>query len=198
METYLSYLTSHQSSQIALTCAILALYWLIGRLIYPKLKESAEDGNFKPEVSGRAKTAVRLIMALTSALLIFLIWGIKFSNILLFSTTMLTLMGEALFAQWSLLSNVTAYFVLLLHPSIKRGNFVRVLDFDNYVEGYVSELSLFNTKLITDSREQLIYPNNLMLSRPIVVNPREKWNPIGKVCPIEAGYPKKEPDIDEP
>ena len=104
MEKYLSFLSSHQSSQIALTCAILALYWLIGRLIYPKLKESAEDGNFKPEVSGRAKTAVRLILALTSALLIFLIWGIKFSNILLFSTTMLTLMGVALFAQWSLLS----------------------------------------------------------------------------------------------
>ena len=34
---------------------------------------------------------------------------------------------------------------------------------DNYAEGHVSELNRFSTKLITESREVIIYPNNLVL-----------------------------------
>jgi hypothetical protein len=67
-----------------------------------------------------------------------LTWGIEFDSVFLFASTTLTLLGVALFASWSLLSNVAAYFVILLHPSFRRGTFVRVIDFDNYAEGYIS------------------------------------------------------------
>lgn len=94
---------------------------------------------------------------------------------------MLTLLGVALFAQWSIISNIAAYFVLLLHPSIRRGNYIRVMDMDNFIEGYVAELSLFNTKMITENREAIVYPNNLLVSRPIVVNPRIRFGSQGKI-----------------
>ena len=69
---------------------------------------------------------------------------------------------------------------MLFHNSFRRGNFVRVIDIDNYIEGYISEVNLFNTKLITEDREVVIFPNNLLLTRPTIINPRNKWQVIGK------------------
>ncbi len=95
-----------------------------------------------------------------------------------------------MFAAWSVLSNITAFFILLAHSSFKRGTFVRVIDGDNYVEGYISEINLFNTKLISESREVVIYPNNLLLSRPLVVNPRQKLDTVGKLVPKQEAQSK--------
>jgi hypothetical protein len=66
-----------------------------------------------------------------------------------------------------------------------------VIDGDNYVEGYISEINLFSTKLISESREVIIYPNNLLLTRPMLVNPRDRLNGIGKVL----GQVKKEDGV---
>ena len=169
----------HILSSAVLLVGLLA----VDRVISPKLEQSVDDGNFKPRSASRAIYLARLISITVFVLVNTLIWGIKISSLLVFSTTMLTLLGVALFAQWSIISNVTAFFILLTHPSIKRGNYIRVLDMDNYVEGYVSELNLFSATLITENREVLIYPNNLLLSRPMMVNPRSRWAGIGKVLP---------------
>ena len=100
--------------------------------------------------------------------------------LLVISTSLITLTGVAFFASWSLLTNITAYFLLLFQMSFRRGNFIRVLDADNYVEGFITEINLFNTKLITEDREIIVYPNNLILTRPSIINPRAKWKTVGK------------------
>ena len=87
----------------------------------------------------------------------------------------------ALFASWSLLSNVTAYFVISFNPAFVRGNFLQVIDLDNYIEGYIAEVNLFHTKLITERRETILYPNNLLLMKPCQVNPRDRLDVIGKI-----------------
>ncbi|WP_156490117.1 mechanosensitive ion channel domain-containing protein, partial [Oleiphilus sp. HI0086] len=76
---------------------------------------------------------------------------------------------------------ITSFFILLVQKSFRRGNFVRVIDGDNYVEGYISEINLFSTKLISEAREVIIYPNNLLLTRPMLVNPRDRLKGIGKL-----------------
>ena len=95
---------------------------------------------------------VRIITAFVGLLTLSLVWGIEFGSLLVFVGTTLTLLGVALFANWSILSNVTAHFVILIHPTFRRGTFVRVIDIDNYVEGYIADLTLFNVRLITESR----------------------------------------------
>jgi len=106
---------------------------------------------------------------------------VEITSLLVFAGTALTLLGVALFASWSLLSNITAYFILLLHPTFRRGTFVRIIDADNYVEGYIADLGLFNMRLITESREAIVYPNNLVLGRPCLVNPRDRLDGVGKL-----------------
>ena len=124
---------------------------------------------------------MRWIGAFVTISALLLIWGIDFSGLLLISTTVITLTGVALFANWSILSNITAFFVLLMHQSYRRGNYIRVIESDNYIEGYISEINLFNSTLVTEDREIIVYPNNLLLGRPTIINPRKRFSVVGKI-----------------
>lgn len=166
--------------QIALSLVVAAAYFALEKATAPRVAEGADNSNFSKQAGSRATLVLRSVLGLFAVVFLAGIWGIDFGTFAVVATTVLTVVGVALFASWSLLSNVTAFFVLLLQPSFQRGSYIRVLELDNYIEGRVAEISLFNTKLITDTREVVIYPNNLLLARPMVVNPREHWKPVGK------------------
>ncbi|MGR8949547.1 MAG: mechanosensitive ion channel domain-containing protein [Gammaproteobacteria bacterium] len=169
--------------ECAITIALLLAYLLADRFGSPRIEEKSDDSHFSAGAAAKAINIARVLFALVGIPILLIIWGVNFGSIVVFATTTVTLIGVALFASWSMLSNITAYFVLLLHPAFRRGNFVRIIDADNYVEGYISDLSLFNAKLITESREIIMYPNNLLLTRPFLINPRDRLSGIGKLTP---------------
>ena len=167
--------------QLTLTAIALGSYLAFRLVIGPTVRRHARKGNLKPDVVNKALKTVNILTAIVALATIFLVWGFDFKGLLALSASLLAVTGVAMFAAWSVLSNITAFFILLAHSSFKRGTFVRVIDGDNYVEGYISEINLFNTKLISESREVVIYPNNLFLSRPMIVNPRQRLGTAGKI-----------------
>ncbi|MFC3122782.1 mechanosensitive ion channel domain-containing protein [Agaribacter flavus] len=173
--------TSAYALNLGLSLFAVIVYVVIVRLALPKIEKSVGKSKLKEGAVLKAYHIVRAVSATITLAAILVVWGIDFSGLLVLSTSIITLTGVALFASWSLLSNITAYFLLLFHDSFRRGNFVRVIDADNYIEGYISEVNLFNTKILTEDREVIVYPNNLILTRPTIVNPRVKWQTMGKI-----------------
>ncbi len=169
------------SIRVGASLASLALYILITRYAFPRIERGVAQGKFKSDATLKAFTVVRLFSGIVTFAALLAIWGFDFSGLLLITTSIITLTGIALFASWSILSNITAYIVLLMHNSYRRGNFVRVIDADNYIEGYIAEVNVFNTRLITEARETILYPNNLMISRPTIINPRNRLEGLGKI-----------------
>ena len=112
------------------------MWALVARQV--QLAESVDHGGLKDASATKAIRIARLT------------WDVEFDPLFIFASTTLTLLGLALFASWSILSNVTTYVAILLHPSFRRGTFVGVFDTDNYVEGYILELSLLNTKFVRE------------------------------------------------
>lgn len=174
--TWLQFYAAH----LTWSAAALLFYIVVARLALPKIEKGIDSSNLKSGSKSKAYHVARVFIGTVTIAVLLIIWGIDFSGLLVLSTSIITLTGVALFASWSLLSNVTSYFVLLFHNSFRRGNFIRVIDADNYIEGYISEVNLFNTKLITEDREIVVYPNNLILTRPTIINPRNRWQVIGK------------------
>ncbi len=172
--------------QILITALVVAAYFVLDRFSTPRIEEGADQGRFKDSMGNHAVIVARSIIALFGTLLLVIVWGVDLGSLLVFATTAMTLLGVALFASWSLLSNITAFFVLLLHPSYRRGNFIRIIDLDNYIEGYISDITLFNTRLVTENREVIVYPNNLMLAKPTLINPRDRLNVVGKIAVEKA------------
>lgn len=172
---------SQNMIQLVITASLILLYVVVNRLIAPRFRRSADHGDFKTETASTAIVTARLITGVFGVLVLVVVWGIDFSAVLIVATTTVTLLGVALFASWSLLSNLTAYFVLLFQRSFARGNYVRILEADNFVEGTIRDLTLFNTELLTDNQETVLYPNNLLLTRVALINPRTRLGSFGKV-----------------
>jgi small-conductance mechanosensitive channel len=176
---FISWLSKY-SLNIVLSIIVVLIYFIFRGIVNPKIEEYIERDHLKNETLKSAIFSVSLFSWVISLSFLLFIWGFNFKVLLALSTGLIAVTGVALFANWSILSNVTAFFILLVHKSYRRGNFIRVIDLDNYIEGYISEISLFNTKLITVDREVIVFPNNLLIAKPIVINSKDRYNKIGK------------------
>ena len=164
-----------------LSLLVMILYYIIQRKVIPKFETYVDQGELHNDALKKAVSTFRLLYGVVSFSIILFIWGFDFQWLLAVSSGLITLTGVALFASWSILSNITAFFILLAHESYKRGNFIRIIEADNYVEGTISEINLFNTRLITENMESIIYPNNLLIARPTIINPNIRFTTIGKI-----------------
>lgn len=165
------------------TVGVIFLHVVIVVWTLPKLRKGVKNSKLDDDSTLKAFNIMRIIIGTLTIATVLIVWGIDFSGLLLVATSLITITGVALFANWSLLSNITAYFILLYQPSYSRGNFIRIFEGDNFVEGTICEVNLFNIKLITDDREVIMYPNNILLTRLIMLNPRNRLQGFGKLLP---------------
>jgi len=118
--------------------------------------------------------AVHLFSFLTIIVLLSAIWGLNQNEIAVFVGTILTALGIAFFAQWSLLSNITSSLLLFFNHPVKIGDTIKVLDKDYSLEGEVSDLTYFFVHLKTESGEIITIPNSLLLQKPVSVIEKNK------------------------
>jgi small-conductance mechanosensitive channel len=97
------------------------------------------------------------------------IWGLKQHEIAVFASTILTALGIAFFAQWSLLSNITSSIILFFNHPLKLGDTIKVLDKDYPFEGEVTELTYFFIHIKTANGEVITVPNSIILQKSIAV-----------------------------
>ncbi|MDC8830399.1 mechanosensitive ion channel domain-containing protein [Alteromonas gilva] len=165
---------------LILTALVLIIFLLVNRLLLPRVEKLAKNSKLNEEARKKTYHTARLLAGILTVAVLLLVWGVDFSGLIVLSTSIIALTGVALFASWSLLSNITSYFVLLFQKSYSKGNFIRIMDGDNYMEGYITDINLFATRLLTKDNEEIAYPNNLVLTRPIIINPKQHWQGIGK------------------
>lgn len=113
--------------------------------------------------------AVQLISFLTAIVLLSAIWGLKQNEIAVYVGTILTAIGIAFFAQWSLLSNVTSSLLLFFNHPVKIGDKIKVLDKDCPFEGEVTDLTYFFIHVKTDEGEITTIPNSVLLQKSVSV-----------------------------
>lgn len=96
------------------------------------------------------------------------IWSVDINSLSVIASSVFAIIGVALFAQWSILSNVTASIIIFFTFPAKVGDRIRILAGDNSVEGRVREISLFQIEIIDDEGNTVLYPNNLLLQNPVI------------------------------
>lgn len=97
------------------------------------------------------------------------IWGVKQSELAVFVGSILTIVGVALFAQWSLLSNITSSIILFFGHSVKIGDTISIMETKDYeIRGEVLNIGLFFTKIkLVDSEDEITLPNNIFILKTI-------------------------------
>lgn len=167
--TKLSTYLSPMLIQIGLSLLAFIAYIIISRRLVPVIYNLLAGNRIRPEMNKRALVVCHILLLLMLVVVLSLVWGVDVRGLLVFASSIVAVAGVALFASWSLISNVTAFFILLGQRDFAEGSKVRIIDGNNALEGDIAEIHLFNTVLTTSNQERIIYPNNLIISRPVII-----------------------------
>lgn len=96
--------------------------------------------------------------------------GLEYSQVSIFLSSVFAVIGIALFAQWSILSNITASLIIFFGFPYRVGDKIKILDKDDDVSGEIEEITLFHV-IIRRDQELITYPNNLILQKGVIKNP---------------------------
>lgn len=118
---------------------------------------------------------VRYITRLMSIGLVFccivvvcLILGLGYSEVSVFLSSIFAVVGVALFAQWSILSNITASMIIFFGFPYRVGDRIKILDKDDDMSGIIEEISMFHVILKRDDGNMITYPNTLILQKAVL------------------------------
>jgi small-conductance mechanosensitive channel len=114
---------------------------------------------------------VHLLMNTLVNISLIVIWGVDTKDIFITISSITTVIGVAMFAQWSILSNITSGMILFFSFPFKIGDTIKIHDKDFPIEAEIEDISAFHVNLKTKDGERIIFPNNLLLQKGISIMP---------------------------
>lgn len=122
--------------------------------------------------SQRRKLTIRianLLLSITAIVFISAIWGVKQSQMAVFISSLMAVLGIAFVAQWSLLSNITAGLILFFNHPLKIGDHIKVIEKDFIIEGTINDITFFFVHIKTADKEKISIANNIFLQKNISI-----------------------------
>lgn len=133
---------------------------------------------FSRKIEARTKQVLRIVNIMLNILFgicIVIVWGVDPHNLLVALSSIFAVIGVAMFAQWSLLSNITAGIIIFFTSTFRVGDHIRILDKDMPVDAIVEDILSFHTLLRTLDGEVISYPNFLFFQKGISIIHINKW-----------------------
>ena len=96
-----------------------------------------------------------------------IIWEVSFKGLSFYFASIFTIVGVALFANWSILSNITTSIILFFNYSFKIGSEIQIMDKDDSVQGTIVDITFFSIQILTKEGDVISYPNNIAIQKPI-------------------------------
>lgn len=104
-----------------------------------------------------------------------IIFGINFKEVVVFASSILAVLGVGFFAQWSILSNITAGVLLFFYHPMRIGNTIKILDKDYDFTGEIKNITSFYVVLhISEGNREITIPNTIILYKSIELLKDEK------------------------
>lgn len=151
----------------------LLILLVVGYVIFSRfLKSSISLLGQKKSVNEVRVTYVSKMLNLgftaTFVLLVCLVLGVGYGQLAIFFSSVFAVVGVALFAQWSILSNITASLIIFFGFPYRVGDWVKVVDKDDEILGQIIEISTFHVIIKRLSGDIVTYPNSLILQKAVV------------------------------
>ncbi len=163
-------------SQLVWSIVTVVLAMILKFALSHTVRKVGKMGDFNP-------VRTNLIIKYISAALIIivfasftLIWGVNFKDLAVLFSSVFAIIGVALFAQWSILSNITAGVIIFFSYPFRIGNIIRIMDkeisdSENTDENIfvIEDIRAFHLHLRKRNGEMLTYPNNLVLQKGVAL-----------------------------
>lgn len=155
--------------QIIATAIAIVVFVILRFLVNAIINKFGRKADFDESRTQLVKKYIDYFIYALAILTLISIWGIKTEQLFLFVTSVLTVIGVAFFAQWSILSNITAGIIVFFSSPFRIGNTIKIMDKDYPIEAKIVDIRSFYTLLKTAEGEDITLPNNLLLQKSIII-----------------------------
>ena len=155
------------------TKLLLALFWVLAfylgsrllRRVVRNLGISRSLGDLRVRYIARL---MNIGLVFCCIVIVCLLFGLGYSEVSVFLSSIFAVVGVALFAQWSILSNITASLIIFFGFPYRVGDRIKILDGDADMCGVILDISSFHVILRRDDGNVITYPNTLILQKAVL------------------------------
>jgi small-conductance mechanosensitive channel len=159
-----------QIFETAIVLVFLILVKIIARNSINRILSKFDFGIERKRISHKI---VNLFITLFALIFLAGIWNIDRSQLMVFITSTITLVGVGFIAQWSILANVTSSLILFFNHPMKLGQEIQILDKEYDITGTLVDISFFFLYIKTEDGETITIPNSVVLSKVIKIHPKK-------------------------
>ena len=113
------------------------------------------------------KKVISTVFYLILAGFLLFIWGVDRSELVFFISSLLTVLGIAFFAQWSIISNITSTLIIFFYHQVNIGDQIVILDKEFQIEGKISDIGVFFIVIKVAEEEYVSLPSNVFIQKMI-------------------------------
>lgn len=159
--------------ELIISLAIILLYLISRRVIKRLVRKQAEKFTFDKARTLYINKITGMVNFIAFTIILGFTWELSLSGLGVYFASIFTVVGVGLFANWSMLSNMTASVILFFFFPYKIGTKIRIQDGDNSVEGLILDIKVFYIEIETEDGRIVSYPNNIAIQKPFYHKPEE-------------------------
>ncbi|EIK0773060.1 MULTISPECIES: mechanosensitive ion channel family protein [Vibrio] len=156
---------------------VLIAYRILKRIVNRAILNLATTKGVKKARLSFIQRCFNVALLFLTASIFAIITGIGYGDVSLFLSSIFAVLGVAFIAQWSILSNITASFLIFFVFPYRVGDRIKVVDKDEDICGEIQEISMFHVLIKHDNGNLITYPNNQILQKAVLKLAKNKLEP---------------------
>ncbi|WP_218749251.1 mechanosensitive ion channel family protein [Vibrio parahaemolyticus] len=156
---------------------VLIAYRILKRIVNRAILNLATSKGVKKARLSFIQRCFSVALLFLTASVFAIITGIGYGDVSLFLSSIFAVLGVAFIAQWSILSNITASFLIFFVFPYRVGDRIKVVDKDEDISGEIQEISMFHVLIKHDNGNLITYPNNQILQKAVLKLAKNKPEP---------------------
>ncbi|MCF6296357.1 MAG: mechanosensitive ion channel family protein [Flavobacteriaceae bacterium] len=152
---------------------ILLIINVIIKIILRRIGKRSNIIEARVKLIGRYVTVALLLIA---SLIESFILGARIEELVVLFSSVFAILGLALFAIWSILSNITSGVIMFFSFPYKVGDKIKIHDKDFPIEAIIEDIRAFQLHLRLDNGDLVTYPNNLILQKAVTLIKKDAFD----------------------
>ncbi|WP_423999581.1 mechanosensitive ion channel domain-containing protein [Maribacter sp. IgM3_T14_3] len=169
------FLDNHHN-ELIYSLIVLIVILVLKFLFTTAVRKVSKISDYNPVRTNLILKFINIALTVIAMVALTLVWSVNYRDLGVMLSSVFAVIGVALFAQWSILSNITAGVIIFFSFPFKIGNTIRILDkelldpnnsdLDQFV---IEDIRAFHLHLRRNNGEILTYPNNLLLQKGVIL-----------------------------
>jgi small-conductance mechanosensitive channel len=157
----------------AILFGILFIINFIIKIIIRRIGKRSNIIEARVKLIGRYVTVMLILIAF---LIESFILGARIEDLVVVFSSVFAILGLALFAIWSILSNITSGIIMFFSFPYKVGDKIKIHDKDFPIEAIIEDIRAFQLHLRLDNGDLVTYPNNLILQKAVTLVQKDAFD----------------------